>query len=484
MRSKVHLPQDTLNWKFGELRTKLLAQAMCGQLVALPSPSSLAANHDLASPTAADEPLALPSHWHWARLDTLGKLITGFTPKPEESSWNPPELLWITPSDLSTNQGPYLTHCARKISKQALHRGCYRLVAPNSLIYSTRASVGHLAIVPQACCTSQGCMALVPNPTMLDSKWAYYALSFYTPAIKRLGRGSTYLEVSKRKLGSILIPLPPLAEQRSICTVLDALMKQVERMEQAYQELSGPITQRLEQKLLELATRGQLLPQIELNAANTPTAAHVTSAISSATSNSLRPVTREKDPDALPPTWHWLRLGQLTTQITRGVYNIPHNVGPEHGFPLLTIADISSSGQLNFSAIKRWGAAESWRDENKRAPIALNDVLLAATGLSGKVALVETERPFIFTHSLALIKPRTNLIVPKFLFYVLRAPTFQKWLQSNLNGTGIKHVAMSKLERVPIPVPPLFEQQRIVACLDELLPWLTRVPALDDLLKS
>ncbi len=100
------------------------------------------------------------------------------------------------------------------------------------------------------------------------------------------------------------------------------------------------------------------------------------------------------------------------------------------------------------------------------------------------MALVETERPFIFTHSLALIKPRTNLIVPKFLFYVLRAPTFQKWLQSNLNGTGIKHVAMSKLERVPIPVPPLFEQQRIVACLDELLPWLTRVPALDDLLKS
>lgn len=78
MRS--NLPQDPLNWKFGELRTKLLAQAMCGQLVAIPATPSLAANYDLAPTTAAYEPLVLPSHWQWTRLDTLGKLITDLPP--------------------------------------------------------------------------------------------------------------------------------------------------------------------------------------------------------------------------------------------------------------------------------------------------------------------------------------------------------------------------------------------------------------------
>ncbi|HIV54485.1 MAG TPA: restriction endonuclease subunit S [Candidatus Anaerobiospirillum stercoravium] len=484
MRSKVHLPQDTLNWKFGELRTKLLAQAMCGQLVALPSPSSLATNYDLASPTVADEPLALPPHWQRVALKQISTIIAGHTPASNAKYWEPPTINWITPADLRQSQTPYITNSERKISPCGLNNSRCNLVPQDSVIYSTRATIGLVALTAQPSCTNQGCMALIPKRNLIEPKWLYYALQFVTPALKKQGKGSIFQEVAKSKFSACLIPLPPLAEQRSICTVLDALMEQVERMEQAYQELSGPIAIQLEQKLLELATRGQLLPQIELNAANTPTAAHVTSAISSATSNSLRPVTREKEPDALPPTWHWLRLGQLTTKITRGVYNIPHNVGPEHGFPLLAIADISSSGQLNFSAVKRWVATESWRDENKRAPIAPNDVILAATGLSGKVALVETERPFIVTHSLALIKPRPNLIVPKFLFYVLRAPAFQKWLQSNRNGTGIKHVAMSKLERVLIPVPPLSEQQHIVACLDELLPWLTRVPALDDLLKS
>lgn len=473
MRS--NLPQDPLNWKFGELRTKLLAQAMCGQLVAIPATPSLAANYDLAPTTAAYEPLVLPSHWQWTRLDTLGKLITGFTPKPEESSWNPPELLWITPSDLSTNQGPYLTHCARKISTQALHRGCYRLVAPNSVIYSTRASVGHLAIVPQACCTSQGCMALVPNPTMLDSKWAYYALSFYTPAIKRLGRGSTYLEVSKRKLGSILIPLPPLAEQRSICTVLDELMKQVERMEQAYQELSGPITQRLEQKLIELATRGQLL------APDTPAVA-----ITAPDPGQIPAITPEQRPSVHSNAWRLLRLEQVTTHITDGLHKLPPRVEPGQGVPLLAIGNITASGQLDLEHITSWLAPSILTAKVHKVILAHNDVLLSIVGTLGKVGLVsatDTQAPLMLSRSLAVLKPRSELITPQYLALALRAPALQTWLATKATGTKHKHITIAQLKSAHIPVPPLSEQQRIVACLDELLPWLTRFSSLDDLLQ-
>lgn len=474
MRSKINLPQDPLKWKFGELRTKLIAQAMCGQLVALPSAPSLATNHDLASPTVADEPLALPPHWQRVALKQISTIIAGHTPASNAKYWEPPTINWITPADLRQSQTPYITNSERKISPCGLNNSRCNLVPQDSVIYSTRATIGLVALTAQPSCTNQGCMALIPKRNLIEPKWLYYALQFVTPALKKQGKGSIFQEVAKSKFSACLIPLPPLAEQRSICTVLDALMEQVERMEQAYQELSGPITIQLEQKLLELATRGQLLAPDSPNVAST-----------APDPGQIPAITPEQRPSVHSNAWRLLRLEQVTTHITDGLHKLPPRVEPGQGVPLLAIGNITASGQLDLEHITSWLAPSILTAKVHKVILAPNDVLLSIVGTLGKVGLVsatDTQAPLMLSRSLAVLKPRSELITPQYLALALRAPALQTWLATKATGTKHKHITIAQLKSALIPVPPLSEQQRIVACLDELLPWLTRVPALDDLL--
>jgi len=153
-------------------------------------------------------------------LEKLGEIISGSTPNTNiKDYWNG-DIPWITPADLTKHEGIYFKGSLRKITKAGYNSCSTRMLPPGSIIFSSRAPIGHCAVTAFPLCTNQGFKSIVPNEN-LDSVYGFFALTFFTPQIIARGRGATFLEVSKDIIEDFRIPLPPLPEQKRIVAILE-----------------------------------------------------------------------------------------------------------------------------------------------------------------------------------------------------------------------------------------------------------------------
>ena len=211
------------------LKASVLQYAIRGQLV-----PQLDSEPEVKQIGTAPEkvPFAIPEKWKWVQLNSVGQIVGGGTPSSTISEyWENPAIVWITPTDLGKVDGAYISEGARGISQLGLNKSSARLIPAGSVIYTSRgACIGDLAIATKECCTNQGCKSLVPDIALITSKWAYYALKHATPTIRNLSSGTTFAEISGKKLGNVWIPLPPLAEQRRIVAKLEDLFSGVDKL--------------------------------------------------------------------------------------------------------------------------------------------------------------------------------------------------------------------------------------------------------------
>jgi type I restriction enzyme S subunit len=162
----------------------------------------------------------VPEHWDVLPLKNNFKIVGGSTPKSEVEAFWDGDILWATPSDLSKRESVYINDTQRKITADGLASCGTSLVPHASIILSTRAPIGSLAIAEAAMCTNQGCKSLVPAE---HSNSVYFAhlLSICTTELNIRGKGTTFLEISGDELGAFRTPTPPLAEQTQIAAFLD-----------------------------------------------------------------------------------------------------------------------------------------------------------------------------------------------------------------------------------------------------------------------
>lgn len=155
---------------------------------------------------------------------TLGEvcdIVSGATPKTEISRFWGGDILWATPKDLSDLETPYLERPSRSISEEGLKSCAARMLPANSVLLSSRAPIGLVAINTVPMATNQGFKSLVPSPKKIDSKFLYHWLRSNTTYLQSLGNGATFKEISKSIVERIEIPLPSLIEQRRIAAILD-----------------------------------------------------------------------------------------------------------------------------------------------------------------------------------------------------------------------------------------------------------------------
>jgi type I restriction enzyme, S subunit len=155
----------------------------------------------------------LPAHWAVMALKRLFRIVGGSTPDSGRPDFWDGNIAWATPSDLGQQQ-PLLLHDTHRTLTQAGLSSCAASLVPaGSLILSTRAPIGSLAVAAVAVSTNQGCRSLVPIEE-LDSRFFAYLLSISSEQLRVRGKGSTFLELSGEELGAIRVPVPPLAEQQ------------------------------------------------------------------------------------------------------------------------------------------------------------------------------------------------------------------------------------------------------------------------------
>lgn len=298
------------------------------------------------------------------------------------------------------------------------------------------------------------------------------------------------------------IPLPPLAEQKRIVAKVDELMSLCDRLEAQQQEretrhaalarsslarfAEGPTTANLpflfhpsyaippadlRKSILTLAVQGKLVPQDP----NDEPAEELYAKLEGerrrfADAHKFRPSAGEpvvdtSAPFAIPSSWKWCRLSSLFNAVTDGDHLPPPK--SDDGIAFLTIGNITT-GKLDFEGSRFVPDSYYQGLADFRRPIR-GDILYTVVGATyGRPALVETDRPFCVQRHIAILKPSQSIDVG-FLMTVLRSPLAYDQATASTTGTAQPTIPLGSLRNFAAPLPPLAEQRRIVAKVEQLM---------------
>ena len=394
----------------------------------------------------------LPEHWQSGALQRWFTIVNGGTPASAEESYWDGDTIWLTPDDLGRNEGAWISGGRRTITEEGVRNSSARVTPVGSIVLSTRAPIGHLAITGVPAATNQGCRTLVPS-SGADGGYAYYALLASRPVLQSLGKGSTFMELTPTDLGGHGLPLPPLGEQRAITTYLD---RETERID-ALVAKKRLLIERLEEYRTALITRTVTrgLPPEAARAAG------------------LDPSPRLK---ASGVEWlgevpeHW-EVGNIRRYAEMKSGHTPSRQHPEYWedcyIPWFTLADV---WQLRDLRTVYAGETKELVSEVGIANSAA-ELLPAGTVMVSRTASIGFSG--IMPVPMATSQDYWNWVcgaklLPAYLLLAFRAmrPEFDRLMMGSTHRTIYEADAAS----FQIPVPPLGEQHATVAFLEERLP--------------
>lgn len=371
--------------------------------------------------------------WEVKRLGEVCKILNGGTPKTGVPEFWDGKNLWITPKDMGRLESVFVDDTSRKITDEGLKNSSARILPPNSIIISSRAPIGHLAINTKPISTNQGCKGLVPKKG-LDSLYLYYFLFKSVELLNSLGTGATFKELSGSKLGTVEIPLPPLPEQERIVAILDeafaALAKAKANAEQNLKNAKELFESYL-QGVFENENWGKTSIKNEIE----------------------------------------LIVGFAFK--SKGYTELQDDI-------LLVRGDNIMQGYFRWDDAKRWTKAE-YSDLTKYQ-LQENDILLAMdrpwvkAGL--KIARIsKAELPALLVQRTACLRTKEKLD-NTFLFHLMNSNRFMKYLVDVQTGIGVPHISGQQILDFEFRKPSMNEQQSIVQKLDALSVETKRLEAI------
>ena len=433
------------------LKAKILKSAIEGKLV----PQIEGEPEALQIGKAPEEvSFEIPKKWKWIRLDSLTDYIQrGKSPKYSEVKKIP------VVSQKCNQWSGFEIDKARFIDPDTISKYSEeRKLQDLDLLWNSTGTgtIGRVAVYESklnpfdtAVADSHVTVVRVDKELMLP-KFLYWFLRspFVQQSIESLADGSTnQKELATRTIKNVLVPVPPLEEQKRIVEKVDCLFSKINVIQKSRDEVSQ-LSDLLEKQLLQSAIKGQLIPQLDDEA--------------SVTQIGQSP---EVVPFEIPKKWKWVRISDILTKLTDGEHKTPKY--REEGVPFLSVKDISS-GKIDFSQTK-FISKEDFEIFKKRCNPQKGDILLSKVGTTGVPAIVEEDRDFGLFVSVALLKPDSSLIRSDFLYYQILSPHVQQQAKNNTRGVGNKNWVLKDIAKTLVVLPPLEEQKRIVEKLDKLM---------------
>ena len=169
------------------------------------------------------------SEWVECTISDIGTVVGGATPSTKKSeNYVDGKIAWITPKDLSTFKGRYIVSGERNITESGLKSCSTKLLPKNTVLFSSRAPIGYIAIAANDLCTNQGFKSVIPNENT-DPLFLYYLLKFNKDKIESMGSGTTFKEISAKVMKSIKVFVPiSKSMQKNIASILGAIDNKIE----------------------------------------------------------------------------------------------------------------------------------------------------------------------------------------------------------------------------------------------------------------
>lgn len=181
-------------------------------------------------------------NWKTCTIGDLGTVVGGATPSTKKiENYNGGTISWITPKDLAGFSGRFISHGERNITEQGLKSCSTQLMPAHTVLFSSRAPIGYIAIAERELCTNQGFKSVIPNEN-IDYMFLYYLLKYNKEKIQNLGSGTTFKEVSGSTMRGIKVSVPDsIEEQRQIASVLSVLDDKLEKNKEINENLADQI---------------------------------------------------------------------------------------------------------------------------------------------------------------------------------------------------------------------------------------------------
>lgn len=359
------------------------------------------------------------------KLGEICEIVGGGTPSTGISTYWEGDIVWVTPKDLGQLSSGEISDTVKKITPQGMGKSSAKLLPVGSVILSSRAPIGYLAINTVPMATNQGCRSFVCGPDIFN-KYLYYFLIKSRDYLQTLGSGSTFLEVSGSRLKEIEIPMPSVGEQRKI----------VVRIEKQFTKIDEAARLRAESQ--------------EAVAALLPAFLH-----------EIISTTEAKE-------WGEKSLGDIALGVKSGFACGKYNEVSD-GVVHLRTHNVDLSGELNLDKIVRIPAkfVDTEVFNLRKGDVVFNNTNSAE--LVGKSIIIREDLPYAFSNHLTRIRPRTDAVLSEWLLQTLhlywRDKVFEKMCKKWIGQAGINQTA---LKQIKIPLPPLAEQKEIVKKLDAL----------------
>lgn len=183
----------------------------------------------------------------------------------------------------------------------------------------------------------------------------------------------------------------------------------------------------------------------------------------------LPEITEEEKPFEIPENWKWVRLGSIEE------INLGFTYRPEYtaeGVFFLSVKDISK-GYIDFSNAKKV-SLDTYKNASYGSKPYRGDILFGRVGTMGKPQIIDTDEPFCIFVSLGYLRDHTDVVDKQYISYWMQSDLFDKQVDKNVKGSAQKNLNTGWLKDFLVPLPPLAEQKRIVAKIEELLPYIDR----------
>ena len=284
-------------------------------------------------------------------------------------------------------------------------------------------------------------------------------------------KGST---LNSESIRNILVPLPPLEEQKRIVDKINELFDLVDTLDKNKQDLLENISN-TRNKVLQLAIQGKLVEQCE----NDEPASVLLERIKAEKEQLIKDkvikkekplpeISEEEKSFDLPKGWEWCRLGEISIKITDGSHNPPKGEDGITDYMMLSSQNINQNTLVNLEKT-RYLSEENYNIENKRTQIKIGDILLTIVGTIGRSCIYNGSLNITLQRSVAVVDTK---YCNRYLKYLFDSPLIQKYFSENSSGTAQKGIYLNQLKQTILPLPPLEEQKRIVEKVDIIMNYL------------
>ena len=425
--------------------------------------------------TEEEKPFDIPESWKWMRL---GECSTYSSAKEKISPSDITGDMWsLDLEDIEKKTGKIVNYCFaknRKITgdKVVFHSG--------QILYSKlRPYLKKILVAPKnGICTPE----LVPFSMIGAFENAYILYVLKAPHIDFVINSVTYgvkmPRVGTDTMVNLLIPVPPLAEQKRIVAKIEELLPLIDRYEEAWtklEEFNKRFPGDMQKSLLQMAIQGKLVEQRPEEGTGEELYAQIQTEkqalIKSGKIKKDKPlpeITDDEKPFDIPDSWKWVHINEVI-DVRDGTHDTPKYVS--NGVPLVTSKNLIDGG-IDFDTAKLISVDDS-KTINLRSKVDDGDILFAMIGTIGNPVLVKKDREFSIKNMALFKQYNEDLFEMKYLLYLLRLA--QSEMKKVASASVQSFVSLSVLRNYLMPLPPLAEQKRIVAKLEQLLPLCERL---------